>query len=115
MSNTALEQLGLGAAPNDNNGDKIRPGGQKINDNFTKLFNITNRIEEGLLTVYRYPGNPNVAVVEQKDVVKGIIESAGIKYLIEAQYNTGDIPNFGTVGGFFKDGSYNTISFTELD
>ena len=114
MSNTTLETIGLGAAPNDDTGDPIRTGGQKMNSNFGKLFDITNRIEEGLLTVYRYPGNPNIAFVEQKDLVQGIIEVSGTKYFIKAQYNTGDISDFGTPAGFFNNGSYNTISFDEL-
>ena len=112
--NTTLEELNIGLAPNDGQGDKIRPGGEIIKDNFTKLFNITNRIEEGLLTVYRYPGNPNIAAIEQKDVVEGIIEEGGFKYKIEAQYNTGDISDFGTAAGFFNDGSYNTSNFRQL-
>ncbi|WLW36918.1 baseplate wedge tail fiber protein connector [Synechococcus phage S-8S29] len=35
----AKQTLGLGAAANDNTGDTLRAGGDKINDNFTELYN----------------------------------------------------------------------------
>lgn len=34
----AQQTIGLGAAPNDGNGDDLRAGGDKINDNFTELY-----------------------------------------------------------------------------
>ena len=112
---TTLEQINVGTSANDNTGDPIRTGGQKINNNTTKIGNLLNKIDIGLIQVFKYPGNSNVTVnVQQKDIVTGIIESAGVKYFIKAQYNTGLDTDFGTVGGFFNDGSYNTISFDEL-
>ena len=112
---TTLEQINIGAAANDNTGDPIRTGGQKINNNTIKIGNLLNKIDISLLQVFKYPGNTDVTVtVQQKDIVQGIIESVGVKYFIKAQYNTGLDTDFGTVGGFFMDGSYNTISFDEL-
>ena len=112
---TTITPINIGAAPNDNTGDKIRNGGDIINQNTVKLFNLSNKIDEGKLNVWKYPGNFDITVnVQQKDLVEGIIESAGIKYFIKAQYNTGSDTDFGTVGGFFNDGSYNTISFDQL-
>jgi hypothetical protein len=112
---TTTTPIGLGVAPNDGNGDPLRNGGETINANTVKLFNLSNKIDEGKIAVWKYPGNTDITVtVQQNDVVTGIIESAGIKYFIKAQYNTGPDTNFGTIGGFFNDGSYNTISFDEL-
>lgn len=37
----AQQTIGLGAAANDNTGDDLRTGGQKINDNFTELYGRT--------------------------------------------------------------------------
>lgn len=35
----AQQNINIGAAPNDNTGDALRDGGQKINENFTELYN----------------------------------------------------------------------------
>lgn len=35
----AQQTIGIGAAPNDGTGDSLRVGGDKINDNFTELYN----------------------------------------------------------------------------
>ncbi len=34
----AQQTVALGSAPNDGNGDSLRAGGDKINDNFTELY-----------------------------------------------------------------------------
>ena len=34
----AKQALGLGSAANDNSGDTLRAGGDKINDNFTEIY-----------------------------------------------------------------------------
>ena len=34
----AKQSLGLGASANDNTGDTLRAGGDKINDNFTEIY-----------------------------------------------------------------------------
>ena len=34
----AQQIINIGGAPNDGNGDTIRDGGDKINDNFTELY-----------------------------------------------------------------------------
>ena len=35
----AKQSVGIGTSANDGTGDSIRTGGDKINDNFTELFN----------------------------------------------------------------------------
>ena len=35
----AKQSIGLGAAANDNTGDTLRVGGDKINDNFDEIYN----------------------------------------------------------------------------
>jgi len=112
---TTTTPIGLGAAPNDGNGDPLRTGGQTINANTIKLLNLSNKIDEGKLNVWKYPGNTDITVnVEQNDIVQGIIESAGTKYFIKSQYNTGPDSDFGTLAGDFNDGSYKTLEYTEL-
>ena len=32
------QALNIGSAPNDNTGDTLRAGGDKINDNFTEIY-----------------------------------------------------------------------------
>lgn len=41
------QNINIGAAPNDGSGDTLRVGGQKINDNFIELYNLTG----GKLTI----------------------------------------------------------------
>lgn len=44
----AQQTINLGAGPNDNTGDDLRTGGDKINDNFTELY--AGKVDEGALT-----------------------------------------------------------------
>ena len=37
----AKQTIELGASANDNTGDRVRAGGQKINENFTEVYNFT--------------------------------------------------------------------------
>lgn len=112
---TQIEQIELGAAPNDKTGTPLRNGGAIINENTTKLFNLSNKIDEGKMHVFKYPANTSITAIEQKDYIEGIIESEGVKYFIKAQYNTGPDDDFGTASGFFNNGSYYTLNFTELN
>ena len=38
----AKQVINIGSSPNDNNGDTLRTGGDKINDNFNEVYNYTN-------------------------------------------------------------------------
>lgn len=38
----AKQVINIGSSPNDNNGDALRIGGDKINDNFNEVYNYTN-------------------------------------------------------------------------
>jgi hypothetical protein len=48
----SFQQINLGSAPNDGNGDSLRSGGQKINDNFDECFNLNDpvRAVDGTVT-----------------------------------------------------------------
>ncbi len=114
MAVTVITPIDVGTTPNDNTGDPLRNGGILLNSNLSKLHDLTKVIEFGNSSIWKYDGNVDITQVEQKDVVEAVITVATVKYLIKAQYNTGDPTNFGTAAGFFQDGSYNTISFTQL-
>jgi len=112
---TTLEQINVGAAPNDDTGDSIRNGGIKVNANTTKIGNLLNKIDVDKLQVFKdMDGTGDIANIEQNDVVRGIIKVTGIKYFIFAKYNTGDALDFGTVANDFNDGSYKTYEYTIL-
>ena len=111
---TTTTPINLGTSPNDNTGDPLRNGGQTINENTLKLFNLSNKIDETLLQIYKYPGNTDITTTQQNDVVTGIIDVGGSKYFIKAQYNTGLLTDFGTVANDFNDGSYKTFEYTNL-
>ena len=104
---TTLEQINVGAAPNDDTGDKIREGGIKINNNTTKIGNLLNKIDEGKVQVFKDVGGPgDVANIAQDDVIRGIIEVAAVKYFIFAKYSgVGLVTDYGTVANDFNDGS----------
>ena len=113
---TTLDAINIGAAPNDNTGDPIRDGGQKINSNQVKLLALTKIIEFGNLQIYKFEGNANINDVELKDIVIGIINSAGVRYFIKAQYEIAvDPTDFGTVGGLFNDGNYKTLTYQNIE
>lgn len=111
---TTTSNINLGTSPNDGTGDPIRDGGQIINDNTLKLFNLSNKIDEGKLQIYKYPGNTDISTTQQNDFVSGIIVSGGVKYFIKAQYNTGSLTDFGTEANGFNDGSYITLDYINL-
>ena len=60
----AKQTLGLGSAANDNTGDTLRAGGDKINDNFSEVYtalgngsNLTVTLEKpAVVHVLRYNG-----------------------------------------------------------
>ena len=47
--------INLGSAPNDGNGDDIRSGGEKINENFTELYGRENGIIAWDMTTNAFP------------------------------------------------------------
>ena len=49
---TTTQPINVGLAPNDNTGDPIRTGGQIINENTLKLFNLSNKIDETKVQVF---------------------------------------------------------------
>lgn len=111
---TTTSNINLGTSPNDGTGDPIRDGGQIINDNTLKLFNLSNKIDEGKIGVYKYPGNTDISTVQQNDPVSGIVEDGGQKYFIFAKYNTGSLTNYGTEANKFQDGSYITYFYYDF-
>lgn len=113
---TTLEELNIGLAPNDDTGDRIRPGGQIIKDNFTKLFNLSNKIDIGKLQIYKDIDGPgDITQISQDDVIQGIIKVSAVKYFIFAKYSgVGLVTDFGTVANDFNDGSYLTYEYTIL-
>ena len=111
---TTITAINVGTAPNDNTGDPLRNGGQIINENTTKLFNLSNKIDEGKMHVFKYTGNVDISIIQQNDIVTGIIVVSGTTYFIKAQYNTGDTSIFGTEANDFNDGSYKTFEYTNL-
>jgi hypothetical protein len=46
----AKQVIGLGNAANDGTGDKIRIAGDKINDNFTELYDAVELLQADLIT-----------------------------------------------------------------
>lgn len=113
---TTLEQINVGAAPNDNTGDKIRDGGIKINTNTTKIGNLLNKIDIGKVEVFKDVDGPgDIANIAQDDVIQGIIKVSGIKYFIFSKYSgVGSVTDYGTVANDFNDGSYKTYEYTIL-
>ena len=111
---TTTQQINLGTTPNDNTGDPLRDGGAIINANTTKLFNLSNKIDEGKMHVFKYTGNVDIAIIEINDIVTGIIEVTGSKYFVESQYNGGVATDFGTEANDFSDGSYTTFKYRIL-
>ena len=91
-------------------------GGSIINANTLKLHALTKVIEFGNLQIHKFEGNADINTIELNDIVQGIIKSAGIRYRIEAQYQTAiDPTDFGTVGGNFNDGNYKTLQFQNIE
>lgn len=111
---TTTQQINIGTTPNDDTGDKIRAGGDIINQNTTKLFNLSNKIDDGKLHIFKFPGNTDISQIEQDDLINGIVTVATKKYFIESQYVTGDVAIFGTEAGGFNDGSYKTFKYRIL-
>ena len=73
----AIVDIDLGNAPNDNNGDPLRTGGQKINANFQDLQNQINSLKfapiiNGWLTLKL---NTNYALHEEGDIIAGLLEA----------------------------------------
>ena len=112
---TTTTPIDVGTSPNDNTGDPLRTGGQIINENTTKLFNLSNKIDEGKMHVHKYTGNTDISIIEQNDFVSGIVEDGANKFFVESQYNTGDTSVFGTEAGDFNDGSYITFKYRKLN
>ncbi|MEK0369749.1 MAG: hypothetical protein QQN55_01140 [Nitrosopumilus sp.] len=112
---TTTDPINVGTAPNDDTGDKIRTGGQIINANTVKLFNLSNKIDEGKMSIFKYTGNVDISIIQQKDVVSGIVEDGANKFFIESQYVTGDVSLFGTEAGNFNDGSYKNYKYRKLN
>ncbi len=112
---TTTTPIDIGIAPNDGNGDPIRTGGDIINDNTLKLFNLSNKVDNAKMQVFKYPTNSDISTTEQNDFVHGIVVDGLDKYFIEAQYNTGSITDFGTVAGNFNDGSYVTFKYRKIN
>lgn len=46
----AKQVIEIGAAANDGSGDKLRVGAQKINDNFTELYDAVDLLNASLIT-----------------------------------------------------------------
>ena len=73
----AIVSIELGNAPNDNNGDALRVGGQKINANFQDLQSQINNLKfapiiNGWLTLKL---NANYAIHEEGDIIAGLLEA----------------------------------------
>lgn len=89
---TNLEQIGIGSQANDGTGDPLRTGGQKINDNFTKLDKARRIVFWGELQIYkgRQNGVSNVSLdnIEPNDAVSGFISDT--IFIIFGQYISGD-------------------------
>lgn len=112
---TAISPINVGTAPNDKTGSKIRTGGQIINENTTKLFNLSNKIDEGKMSIFKYTGNTDISAIEIKDLVSGIIVEGANKYFVKGQYKgTGSVDDFGTAANDFEDGSYYMLDYLEL-
>lgn len=89
----ARQNINLGAAPNDGNGDTIRDGGDKINDNFIELYDRNKSTTQSLTANVDYVwANPFTLPVIPKDAV--MYASDGTKVLdayININQSTGDI------------------------
>ena len=108
------EPIDIGLAPNDGQGDPIRSGGEIINDNTLKLYNLSNKVQANFMQIFKHPNNGDIEIVEQNDVVNGIIGYLGELFFVETQYNSGNINDFGTLAGNFNDGSYITYKYRKL-
>ena len=103
MALTILESLDLGAAPDDGNGDPLRPGGVKINSNFDKMYVLARVVQETTLQVYKGSGNADINNLEAGDIIRGFFSPT--KFADPWVYNGGDVA---------LEGSYtkiNTIDF----
>jgi len=54
----AQQTINIGAAPNDDTGDDLRTGGQKINDNFTELYGMAGGSGSPFDIPVSYAGGP---------------------------------------------------------
>ena len=86
---TTLETIDLSPAPNTGNGDPIRDGGQKINNNFTKLFALARVVQENTLQVYKAIGNTNIDALESGDIIVGWFNST--TFADKWRYNSGNV------------------------
>lgn len=68
---TELQEINLGAGPDDGTGDNIRAGGEKIKANFTELDKRTKRVEFGTLQIFKAQGN-TLTTLENGDKFKGL-------------------------------------------
>lgn len=104
----ARQNIGIGAVPGDNNGDKLYIGGDKINDNFIELYvaealntaKVTNATHTGdatgsgaltLATVNASPGTYSRATITVN--AKGLVTAAsnGIGDTINKYYSLEDL------------------------
>lgn len=65
----AQQTIGLGTEPNDETGDNLRTGGDKINDNFTELYGVTATALQPLAGVVTATGTLTVATHSGQFVV----------------------------------------------
>jgi hypothetical protein len=120
----AKQSIGLGAAANDNTGDTLRVGGDKINDNFTEIYtNLGNGTDLAITLanastghVLKYNGTNYVSadfgqLTTSLDVNGNNITSASDGNVVVAPNGTGDVLiTAGTVTTTFE-GSDGTVDF----
>lgn len=120
----AKQTLGLGAAPNDNTGDTLRAGGDKINDNFNEIYSaIGNGVNlqvsvanAAVGQVLRFNGTNFLPsdysqLTTALDVNNNSIISASNGNIVIAPNGTGDVRiSAGNITSTFE-GSDGTIDF----